>query len=511
MFPHRSVRSPPLSLPNMPDLERGADARHGPTAPSSCTGCMQLDRRGFLSAASLVSLGALMAACGDGTIGGPTEVPGIALTPLRVDPRLLPSLSGIGGRAVITPIDGAPMVVERLSASQFRAFLLACPHKGTTVDVVGDGFLCPNHAARFNRDGRWLSGQETTDLVPVGVAVQADGTLIVGGLAAPPLPPALVLNTRAIAFVGSTTGADPAPQSVALSNGGDGSVTGLSVSLAYGVNQPVGWLAVQLNAVSAPAAITLIAKRGAIAAGTYAATVTVSASGVESQQVIATLIVQDPNSPQSLQLSSTSVALNAVTGASPATQTVQVLNSGSGTIVGLAAVATYGAGATGWLSTSSLNVTTAPAVLTLRAITTALAAGTYTATVQVSGTGVALRAIAVTLVVGTPGLAVTIANFPSLANIGGVAGSVGMVNGGPVALARASATTFLAFSMRCTHAGTTVNTENFRNSGSAFHCPNHGALFDNAGVVLPSSPIRTTPLTQLKVTYTPGAAVLYIG
>ncbi len=403
------------------------------------------------------------------------------------------------------------MVIERLSASQFRAFLLACPHKGTTVDVVGDGFLCPNHAARFNRDGIWLSGQETTGLVPVGVALQADGTLIVGGLAAAPLPPALVLTTKAIAFVGSTTGADPAPQSIALTNSGSGTVGGLSVSLAYGVNQPVGWLTVQLNALSAPAAITLTAKRGVIAAGTYAATVTVSAAAVESQQVIATLIVQDPNAPQSLQLSSTAIALSAAAGASPATQSVQVLNAGSGTIIGLAAVATYGAGATGWLSTSSLNVTTAPAVLTLRAITTTLAVGTYTATVQVSGTGVTSRTVAVTLVVATPGLAVTIANFPSLANIGGVAGSVGTVNGGPVALARASATTFLAFSMRCTHAGTTVNTENFRNSGSAFHCPNHGALFDSAGVVLPSSPIRTTPLSQLKVTYTPGAAVLYIG
>ncbi len=452
-----------------------------------------------------------MAACGDGVIGGPIDIPGIALTPLRVDPRLLPSLAGIGGRAVVTPVDGAPVVVERLSTSQYRAFLLACPHKGTTVDLVPDGFVCPNHSARFSRDGVWLSGQETTGLVPVGVATQADGTIIVGGLATPPLPPALVVSTKSAAFVVATTGADPSAQSLSVTNGGDGTLGGLSLGLAYGNNQPVGWLSIQLNAVSAPATVTMSVRRGTIAAGTYSATLTVSATGVEAQQVTVTLIVQDPNSPQALQVSATSIALSALAGvSSSAAQTVQVLNSGSGTIVGLAMAITYSAGATGWLSTSSINGVTAPAVITLRPVTTALAVGTYTATVQVSGTGVATRSITVTLSVAAAGLAVTIANFPALANVGGVAGSVGNVNGGPVAVARASATSFLAFSMRCTHAGTTVITENFRNSGSAFHCPNHGALFDNAGVVLPSSPIKTSPLTQLRVTYAAGAPVLYI-
>lgn len=456
-------------------------------------------------------MGLLVAACGDGTIGGPTDIPGIALTPLRVDPKLVPALSEIGGRAVVMPVDGAPIVVERLTASKYRAFLLACPHKGTTVDLTADGFLCPNHGARFSRGGVWLGGQDTTDLVPIGVAVQADGALLVGGLAAAELPPALLLSTTQLSYVVAITGADPVVQNIALTNGGDGALTGLSVSLAYGTDQPTGWLTIALSQSVAPAAVAVTARRGALAAGTYTATILIrSAVTADAQSVSVSLIVQDPSKAAALQLSASTVAFTASSVASPVAQTVQVLNSGGGVLSGLGFSVTYGNGATGWLSTSVLSATTAPATLTVRPITTALGVGTYTATVQVTGTGVTTRTITVTVTIATVGIAITIANFPALANIGGAAGSVGLVNGGPVALVRASATTFVAFSMRCTHAGTTVRVENYANSGSAFHCPNHGALFSNSGAVLASSPIRTSPLTMLQVSYKAGDPVLYI-
>ena len=109
------------------------------------------------------------------------------------------------------------------------------------------------------------------------------------------------------------------------------------------------------------------------------------------------------------------------------------------------------------------------------------------------------------LTVTTAGLLVTIAAWPALANVGGVAGSVGNVNGGPVAIARLSATSFAAFSMRCPHAGTTINVVN----GTSFRCPNHGALFNGAGV-WQASPQRAENLTARTVTYTPGAATLLV-
>ena len=110
-----------------------------------------------------------------------------------------------------------------------------------------------------------------------------------------------------------------------------------------------------------------------------------------------------------------------------------------------------------------------------------------------------------TLTVTTTGLQVTISAWPALASVGGVAGSVGNVNGGPVAVVRLSATSFAAFSMRCPHAGTTINVVN----GASFRCPNHGALFNGAGV-WQTSPQRAENLTSLTVIYTPGAATLTV-
>ncbi len=70
----------------------------------------------------------------------------------------------------------------------------------------------------------------------------------------------------------------------------------------------------------------------------------------------------------------------------PAPATVSVVNSGGGTLSGLAVgTISYGAGASGWLS-ASLSSGTAPATVTLTASNAGLAAGTYTATVPVTST-----------------------------------------------------------------------------------------------------------------------------
>jgi nitrite reductase/ring-hydroxylating ferredoxin subunit len=133
-------------------------------------------------------------------------------------------------------------------------------------------------------------------------------------------------------------------------------------------------------------------------------------------------------------------------------------------------------------------------------------AGTYTAQVTISATGVSSRTLTVSLTITPLGLVVTLSAWPALANVGGVAGSVGTLNTTPVAVVRTSATSFSAFSMICPHAGTRINVVN----GASFRCPNHGALFDSAGNNLPSSPQRTSNLTRLTVTYTPGASTLLV-
>ncbi len=473
------------------------------SATSSCGGCPRVDRRQFLSSASVLSLGVLMAGCGDGLISGPELVLDAIPAPFRLDPATVPELAQIGGRTVVVSGTSAPVLVERVGSVQYRALSLVCPHRGTIVDVVADGLRCPNHEAVFANDGTWLSGQPTAGLTALDVRRNSDGSLMVGGALTPPV---LGLDRNAVVFVTTVTGSAPAAQTVAISNDGGGILSGLSVTLTYGPGQRTGWLSLALSQGSAPSTLTLSAQRGTLPIGTYAATVSIAGAGVANgaQVVSVSLLVQDPTTPAALQLSSSAVSFTAPSGGIPVSQVVQCNNSGGGALAGLLATVAYGAAGTGWL-TASLNQTTGPANLTLRASPGTLAPGSYTATVTVSAAGVASRSVAVTLTVTAAGLQVTLAAWPALANVGGVAGSVGNVNGGPVAVTRVSATSFAAFSMRCPHAGTTINVV----SGTSFRCPNHGALFNNTGV-WQSSPQRADNLVPLTVTYAPGAATLTV-
>jgi Rieske Fe-S protein len=99
-------------------------------------------------------------------------------------------------------------------------------------------------------------------------------------------------------------------------------------------------------------------------------------------------------------------------------------------------------------------------------------------------------------------LTIKIADYPALANVGGIA----RVNtsGAPVAVVRQSASTFLAFSMSCPHAGTTINISN-----GAFVCPNHGARFNASGQWTGGQP--TSNLRSVSITYDATAGTLTIG
>ncbi|WP_411279901.1 Rieske (2Fe-2S) protein [Gemmatimonas sp.] len=471
--------------------------------PSSCSSCHRIDRRGFLASASVLSLGVIISGCGDGVLSGPEQVLDAIPAPFRLDPATVPELTAVGGRTVVVSGTSAPVMVERLGSAQFRAVSLVCPHRGSIVDVTSTGLRCPNHQAVFANDGTWLGGQPTAGLTALDVRQNSDGSLTIGGALTPPV---LSLDRNTAVFLTALTGSAPAAQTIAIANGGGGVLSGLAIALTYGSGQRTGWLSLALSQATAPCTLTLSAQRGTLPIGNYTAMVSITGAGISNgaQTLTVSLLVQDPTTPAALQLSASALSFTAPIGSTPTTQVVQCNNSGGGSLQGLAATVAYGPSGTGWL-TLTLNQTSAPATLTVRASAGALAAGSYTATITVSATGVASRTVMVSLTVTAAGLLVTLSAWPALTNVGGVAGSVGNVNGGPVAVSRLTATSFAAFSMRCPHAGTTVNVVN----GSSFRCPNHGARFDRAGVWQPSEQ-RTDNLTTLTVIYTPGAATLTV-
>ncbi|MGH7702847.1 MAG: hypothetical protein ACREMO_07110, partial [Gemmatimonadales bacterium] len=91
--------------------------------------------------------------------------------------------------------------------------------------------------------------------------------------------------------------------------------------------------------------------------------------------------------PPTIALSPASVAFGAQEGGvNPASQMVQVSNSGTGSLgtIALGAIAYQGGQSTGWLSASLIGST-----VTLNATTDTLSAGTYNATVPVTATGAA--------------------------------------------------------------------------------------------------------------------------
>ncbi len=110
--------------------------------------------------------------------------------------------------------------------------------------------------------------------------------------------------------------------------------------------------------------------------------------------------------PPRLRVSPSSIVFaGTVGGGDPAPATVEISNSGGGTVRGLAIdPVSYGPGAAGWLGSPTLSATTAPSTITLSPTTGALSAGTYTATVTVTSTTASNspRDIDITLVVSDP-------------------------------------------------------------------------------------------------------------
>ncbi|MFQ5510406.1 MAG: hypothetical protein ACE5EO_01030 [Candidatus Krumholzibacteriia bacterium] len=201
----------------------------------------------------------------------------------------------------------------------------------------------------------------------------------------PPVGPAgqeqIVLSKATVDFATSHSAGDPAPQTVTVSNGASGSLTGLAATVTYG--GVGGWLTATFDRTTAPAELTLQAQVASTPNGSHTATVSIS-SGVaaNSPQAVSVTCFIAADSPR-IVLSTQQVIFNApVGGPDPLAQTLDVTNGGDLPLGGLAVHVEYG-GLGGWLS-AALHSTTAPATITLQATAGTLPAGVHSAFVIVS-------------------------------------------------------------------------------------------------------------------------------
>ncbi len=150
-----------------------------------------LSRRAFISRSTLAAVAAVLAgACGDGIIGGrgltaPATLPTGGLTLRLAD---YPALATVGA-IVRADTTAGPMALVHSAATTYLAFSMVCPHQGTTINIQGSGFVCPNHGARFDASGSWTGGQPTSNLAAYTVLLDATaGTLAIGGVGSGPVP-----------------------------------------------------------------------------------------------------------------------------------------------------------------------------------------------------------------------------------------------------------------------------------------------------------------------------------
>ena len=128
-----------------------------PADPPARSPSLAVDRRELLAQGALSAVAALLSSACRGLARGPRNVH------VTVTLAGHPALDHVGGVAALAGVE-TPIAVVRSGAATFRAFSLVCPHAGSTLNLVGSGFRCPNHFATFDSRGANTGGQRTSDL-----------------------------------------------------------------------------------------------------------------------------------------------------------------------------------------------------------------------------------------------------------------------------------------------------------------------------------------------------------
>jgi hypothetical protein len=89
--------------------------------------------------------------------------------------------------------------------------------------------------------------------------------------------PLIELSTDSLAFSAEFGSPSPEPEVVYVTNGGNGKLSDLSVTVEY-AGGAEGWLSAELNRKSAPTQVTVSAASSGLAVGTYGASVVVSSA-----------------------------------------------------------------------------------------------------------------------------------------------------------------------------------------------------------------------------------------
>jgi uncharacterized protein (TIGR03437 family) len=288
--------------------------------------------------------------------------------------------------------------------------------------------------------GTWLSLNAPTGTQPANLSALINATNLAAGtyngsivfsafgslpvtlpviLTVSPNVPSIVLSPTSLTFNALLGGTSAFTQTVSVNNGQGGPLNWTTTSTTASGGT---WLTVTPASSTTAGLLTASVSTTGLVAGTYTGSIQVVSTGASNtpQTIPVTLVVQ---TPPTIAATPTSLLFTAAVGVNPATQTIQINNSGGGSL-GLAVVAASQTG--NWLSvTPSTGV--APVTETVSVASSTLVAGTYTGTITISavnspGITNSPQTITVTLNVGTP-----------LINAGGVVNAASYASGVSVA------------------------------------------------------------------------------
>ena len=211
-------------------------------------------------------------------------------------------------------------------------------------------------------------------------------------------PPVLEVSPTLLSFRGQEGGANPAPQSLQISNAGGG-------VLQWRAQADVGWIELSpatgtIAQGQPPTTVRVSVATGGLRAGTYQGRITIEAPGARNSPVTVQVTLTLEEARPVLQINPASLSFRAVSGETPSAQTLTVRNAGGGVLV--------------WRATSSVPwITVEPtsgtlsagsATITVRVSTQGLSVGTHHGSIVVSAEGAlnSPQTVAVTLEILSP-------------------------------------------------------------------------------------------------------------
>ncbi len=253
----------------------------------------------------------------------------------------------------------------------------------------------------------WLQVSQSSGQTPASISVTVypnvlsvagtySGTLVISNF----VDSTVITVPVTLNLSGSLVGASPTALSFTQTAGASATVSQLlQVTGATGTNfslsTNVSWLSLSAATGAAPAAVTISASASALSPGTYTGTINVLGPA-NSVSVPVTFTV---GSASAAALSTTNLAFTHTIGAAnPASQTIGVSATGA-PVTFNTSVRTDSGG--NWLTASSSSTTT-PATITVMALPSGLAAGTYRGVVTVTTSGGESRSAEISLTISNP-------------------------------------------------------------------------------------------------------------